>query len=147
MNHSAYHERSSYSLPVYLQSHSGNNPPSASHPHPQQLAYYGQYQLFNGGGAGMFSYHAVPPQSLASWNSNVPAIQPLSGINTTNMNFPPPPPLQSAQRVWILDCKNCGTFLSNRGMKVRMPNFPSILYYYQKHHCPDLFIVIYCYDL
>lgn len=29
---------------------------------------------------------------------------------------PPPPPI--AHKVWILDCKSCGTFLTNRGMKV-----------------------------
>ncbi len=30
---------------------------------------------------------------------------------------PPPPPI--AHKVWILDCKSCGSFLTNRGMKVR----------------------------
>lgn len=30
--------------------------------------------------------------------------------------LPPPPPV--AHKVWILDCKSCGTFLTNRGMKV-----------------------------
>lgn len=29
---------------------------------------------------------------------------------------PPPPPI--AHKVWILDCKSCGTFLTNRAMKV-----------------------------
>ena len=29
---------------------------------------------------------------------------------------PPPPPIP--HKVWILDCKGCGTFLTNRGMKV-----------------------------
>ena len=30
---------------------------------------------------------------------------------------PPPPPLH---KVWIVDCKACGMFLTNRGMKVRL---------------------------
>lgn len=29
-----------------------------------------------------------------------------------------PPPPNIAHKVWILDCKSCGTFLTNRGMKV-----------------------------
>lgn len=36
--------------------------------------------------------------------------------------FPPPPPATAppapVHKVWILDCKSCGTFLTNRGMKV-----------------------------
>lgn len=36
--------------------------------------------------------------------------------------FPPPPPASApptpVHKVWILDCKSCGTFLTNRGMKV-----------------------------
>ncbi|KAF8200921.1 hypothetical protein BJ912DRAFT_921493 [Pholiota molesta] len=30
---------------------------------------------------------------------------------------PPPPPPALAHRVWILDCRSCGRFLTNRGMK------------------------------
>ena len=63
----------------------------------------------NGPGDNMSSYHTLPPQTRASWNSSI-----------QHMNFPPPPPsLQDVHNVWILDCKHCGTFLSNRGMKVR----------------------------
>lgn len=29
---------------------------------------------------------------------------------------PPPPPIP--HKVWILDCRSCGAFLTNRGMKV-----------------------------
>ena len=32
-----------------------------------------------------------------------------------------------APKVWILDCKSCGTFLTNRGMKVRSKTFGSRL--------------------
>ncbi|KAI0745055.1 hypothetical protein C8Q76DRAFT_606398 [Earliella scabrosa] len=38
---------------------------------------------------------------------------------------PPPPPIP--HKVWILDCKGCGTFLTNRGMKAVLllrPNVP-----------------------
>lgn len=63
----------------------------------------------------MYSYHAVPPQGPGAWNSNAPTIQPLMGVHT-HSPFPPPPPRQ--HKVWILDCKACGMFLSNRGMKV-----------------------------
>lgn len=47
-------------------------------------------------------------------------------------HFPPPPPATvppaPMHKVWILDCKSCGTFLTNRGMKVsaptRLPQLP-----------------------
>lgn len=32
--------------------------------------------------------------------------------------LPPLPPPQTPHKVWILDCRTCGTFLTNRGMKV-----------------------------
>ncbi|KAH9832321.1 FAM72 protein-domain-containing protein [Rhodofomes roseus] len=45
--------------------------------------------------------------------------------------FPPPPPATAppapVHKVWILDCKSCGTFLTNRGMKAVLllrPNVP-----------------------
>lgn len=88
--------------------------PSRPHtrPHPP-IYYHSQHFIGGGGGERMFSYFALPPQN----HSNVPAIN-------TNMNFPPPPPPSvpppppPPHMVWILDCRNCGTFLSNRGMKV-----------------------------
>jgi hypothetical protein len=30
----------------------------------------------------------------------------------------PPPPQMLLHKVWILDCKSCGAFFTNRGMKV-----------------------------
>ncbi|KAL1745684.1 hypothetical protein HDZ31DRAFT_81768 [Schizophyllum fasciatum] len=30
---------------------------------------------------------------------------------------PPPPPPPVAHKVWLIDCRSCGTFLTNRGMK------------------------------
>lgn len=39
---------------------------------------------------------------------------------SVSVNITPPPP-QVAHKVWILDCKSCGSFLTNRGMKVRSP--------------------------
>ncbi|KZT68227.1 hypothetical protein DAEQUDRAFT_728029, partial [Daedalea quercina L-15889] len=67
--------------------------------------------------------HARPPASL-----------PLPPWYTARMQyFPPPPPLPAAappapvHKVWILDCKSCGTFLTNRGMKAVLllrPNVP-----------------------
>ena len=38
---------------------------------------------------------------------------------------PPPPPIP--HKVWILDCKACSMFLTNRGMKVSESSHPQIL--------------------
>ncbi|KAJ3863160.1 hypothetical protein EV359DRAFT_73762 [Lentinula novae-zelandiae] len=48
---------------------------------------------------------------------------------THTLNPPPPPavPQSVAHKVWIIDCKSCGTFLTNRGMKAVLllrPNVP-----------------------
>ncbi|KAF8638032.1 hypothetical protein AX16_010664 [Volvariella volvacea WC 439] len=40
---------------------------------------------------------------------------------------PPPPPI--AHKVWILDCKSCGTFLTNRGMKAVLLLRPNVSLY------------------
>ena len=37
----------------------------------------------------------------------------------------PPPPV--AHKVWILDCKACGMFLTNRGMKVSQSSYSQSL--------------------
>jgi hypothetical protein len=125
---SAYYERNTHPSFDHPRQSQANNSPSPSPPHLQQMPYH-QYHNFNGRGGDMFSYFAVPPQSHASWDSSVPATHPLSGANTASMNFtPPPPPPASAPEVWILDCKNCGTFLSNRGMKVRTTSLRCYLF-------------------
>ncbi|KAJ7251540.1 FAM72 protein-domain-containing protein [Mycena haematopus] len=40
---------------------------------------------------------------------------------------PPPPPV--SHKVWILDCKSCGTFLTNRGMKAVLLLRPNVALY------------------
>ncbi|KAJ7091277.1 hypothetical protein C8R44DRAFT_817524 [Mycena epipterygia] len=42
-------------------------------------------------------------------------------------HVPPPPPV--AHKVWILDCKSCGTFLTNRGMKAVLLLRPNVALY------------------
>lgn len=64
----------------------------------------------------MYRYHALQAQGPGVWDSNAPTIQPLMGMHTRT--FPPPPAPPRQHKVWILDCKACGMFLSNRGMKV-----------------------------
>lgn len=61
----------------------------------------------------VFSYFSVPSQASAgSWQAHVSMVQ--------HNAYPPQslPLSQSVHKVWILDCKSCGTFLTNRGMKV-----------------------------
>lgn len=59
-------------------------------------------------------------------SSLMPGSAPNSAVrsNTFNPHFPPhelslpPPPQVVAHHVWLLDCSHCGTFITNRGMKV-----------------------------
>lgn len=38
--------------------------------------------------------------------------------------YPAPPPQPAiAHKVWLLDCRSCGKFLTNRGMKVSPRRF------------------------
>ncbi|KAJ7178421.1 hypothetical protein C8R43DRAFT_872269 [Mycena crocata] len=43
--------------------------------------------------------------------------------------YAPPPPPPIAHKVWILDCKSCGTFLTNRGMKAVLLLRPNVALY------------------
>ncbi|KAI0674756.1 hypothetical protein C8Q78DRAFT_1008761 [Trametes maxima] len=54
------------------------------------------------------------PYPLSGYPRIVP-VQPFAA--------PPPPPIP--HKVWILDCKSCGTFLTNRGMKVSLVFVPT----------------------
>ena len=45
-----------------------------------------------------------------------PVFPPAHTIYTPPPQFPAP----QSHKVWILDCKSCGTFFTNRGMKVRL---------------------------
>ncbi|KIJ67876.1 hypothetical protein HYDPIDRAFT_173615 [Hydnomerulius pinastri MD-312] len=66
----------------------------------------------------MFSYFAVPPQGSGSWQTHVPMVQ--------HNPYPPPQPPQLVHKVWILDCRSCGTFLTNRGMKAVLLLRPNV---------------------
>ncbi|KAF8210387.1 hypothetical protein K438DRAFT_2011791 [Mycena galopus ATCC 62051] len=43
--------------------------------------------------------------------------------------YAPPPPPPVPHKVWILDCKSCGTFLTNRGMKAVLLLRPNVALY------------------
>ncbi|KAJ7780551.1 hypothetical protein DFH07DRAFT_901073 [Mycena maculata] len=43
--------------------------------------------------------------------------------------YAPPSPPPVAHKVWILDCKSCGTFLTNRGMKAVLLLRPNVALY------------------
>ena len=69
-------------------------------------------------------------RELVSWNPIKPSV--LQALSTHTMSrqlrspsnqhqASPPPPM--AHKVWILDCKNCHMFLTNRGMKVTHSNY------------------------
>ncbi|KAI0081291.1 hypothetical protein K474DRAFT_1419920 [Panus rudis PR-1116 ss-1] len=64
---------------------------------PQPMAHPRHYQL--------------DPRAPAGWYVAQP-------VYRTAPVAPPPPPVP--HKVWILDCKSCGIFLTNRGMKVSL---------------------------
>lgn len=74
----------------------------------------------------------VPPRVPSG-----PGFQPVVSSSLIRSNVPPPvavpapetdvpPPPVTGHKVYILDCKSCGTFLSNRGMKAVLLLRPNI---------------------
>ncbi|KAF8633340.1 hypothetical protein AX17_004512 [Amanita inopinata Kibby_2008] len=55
--------------------------------------------------------------------------QPQVHLFPTNQYVPSPPPPPIAHQVWILDCKSCETFLTNRGMKAVLLLHPNVSLY------------------
>ncbi|KDQ53576.1 hypothetical protein JAAARDRAFT_197380 [Jaapia argillacea MUCL 33604] len=77
---------------------------------------------------GMFAYYPPhPPQVQFSWHSNSPTPHHSRQIIQTVIR--PQPLAQIPQKVWILDCKSCGKFLTNRGMKAVLLLRPSVALY------------------
>ncbi|KAL4074150.1 FAM72 protein-domain-containing protein [Scleroderma citrinum] len=58
--------------------------------------------------------YAPPPPASGPWLAHV----------YQNTYLPPPP--QTHHKVWILDCRTCGTFLTNRGMKAVLLLRPNV---------------------
>jgi hypothetical protein len=64
----------------------------------------------------------APASHVSSWSRPIwyHAGPPPSGTYDAIPPTPPPPPPPYGpvlQKVWILDCRSCGKFLTNRGMK------------------------------
>jgi len=83
-------------------------------PYPSQAPAYSWSSYRNGHvlvpsyAAQMHHHSSIPPgPHHPQWHPHV-RLQPVLP--------PPPPPI--AHKVWILDCKSCGIFFTNRGMKV-----------------------------
>lgn len=98
-----------------------NHNPSPQHDHahshslppPMQRTGYGHW-------------HPAHSHSFHYTTSQHPAATPAGWLplHPTTERVPPPPPV--LHKVWILDCQSCGTFLTNRGMKVSVfPVSPS----------------------
>ncbi|KAF8842993.1 hypothetical protein BDN67DRAFT_898005 [Paxillus ammoniavirescens] len=68
--------------------------------------------------APLFSYFAIPSQVSGMWQTHIPLVQ--------HNPYPPPPPPQLVHKVWILDCRSCSTFLTNRGMKAVLLLRPNV---------------------
>lgn len=87
-----------------LTSHDYGHP--ATHPM-RRTSGYAQWLATQFSSAPYHSSRSLPPASPtpSGWLPHHP----------TMTRVPPPPILH---KVWILDCQSCGTFLTNRGMKV-----------------------------
>lgn len=62
--------------------------------------------------------HHPAPQMIAFQPPSAPWHHPVH-IISSNPYPAPSGPQQNTHKVWILECRSCGTFLTNRGMKVR----------------------------
>lgn len=67
---------------------------------------------------------APPPPLQLAYIPSYPTIYTMS-------NYYPEPPI--LHKVWILDCKSCGKFLTNRGMKV-CPSVTSVGLFFTNTH-------------
>ncbi|KAI0331182.1 hypothetical protein GY45DRAFT_1336336 [Cubamyces sp. BRFM 1775] len=118
--------------PDQLVSHSGWSPASQRvYPDPSSIPPHWQVHPAH---AAQFrdGRQVVPPGAAIQGNNQVPwsRAYPVSGgyvriVPGQPFVTPPPPPIP--HKVWILDCKTCGTFLTNRGMKAVLllrPNVP-----------------------
>ncbi|KAJ6594010.1 hypothetical protein B0H19DRAFT_1205395 [Mycena capillaripes] len=63
------------------------------------------------------------PSYLNPWQSQ------LQFFPATHGPYAPPAPPPIAHKVWILDCKSCNTFLTNRGMKAVLLLRPNVALY------------------
>ncbi|KAI0371115.1 hypothetical protein BV20DRAFT_212390 [Pilatotrama ljubarskyi] len=100
------------SIPPHWQVHPASAAPYRD-PHPRPSLPQG-----NGGGG-----NGLPPWAR-------PHTQLVNGAYTRVLQVQPfvtPPPQPIPHKVWILDCKSCGTFLTNRGMKCTTFNCPHVL--------------------
>jgi hypothetical protein len=70
--------------------------------------------------------YRLPPSSAvfthyhpsANWQSHMTLVH--------HNPYPPPQPPQLVHKVWILDCRSCATFLTNRGMKAVLLLRPNV---------------------
>ncbi|KAH9894932.1 hypothetical protein C8Q73DRAFT_478960 [Cubamyces lactineus] len=118
--------------PDQFVSHSGWSPASQRvYPDPSSIPPHWQVHPAH---AAQFrdGRQVIPPGSALQGNNQIPwsRAYPVSGgyvriVPGQPFVSPPPPPIP--HKVWILDCKTCGTFLTNRGMKAVLllrPNVP-----------------------
>lgn len=107
-----------------------HHPPSAHHLPPLSAAHHDFHVPYDHSPYFVQASAYPPPMSLnpqsATFFPASSAWQHVSSHYTSAPSPPPPPPPPPpiAHKVWILDCKACNTFLTNRGMKVRVSFVP-----------------------
>ncbi|PIL34063.1 hypothetical protein GSI_03774 [Ganoderma sinense ZZ0214-1] len=109
-----YAAHSSWSPPLRVYPEPSSIPPHWQ-PHPPNPSQYRDPRPY-------VSPPPVQPNPRIPWQSINPYTRVLQA---QPFSSPPPPPIP--HKVWILDCKACGMFLTNRGMKAVLllrPNVP-----------------------
>lgn len=111
-NHTPYEPSARQSSTLVHTNHNPlvNRDHGRSHPPPMQRTSYAHW-------------HAAQSASFP-----YPSNQHSAALMTGWLPHPPrmtrlPPPI--LHKVWILDCQSCGTFLTNRGMKVSVKCIPA----------------------
>ncbi|RDB25052.1 Protein FAM72A [Hypsizygus marmoreus] len=104
-----------------------SNPRTYSDPRPQRdppfvhVLYDNNHNL---------SFHPpISPSAMLGYLAHTSRMQNQLHLFPSNPYPTPPPPPPIPHKVWILDCKSCGTFLTNRGMKAVLLLRPNVSLY------------------
>lgn len=95
-----------------LSMHSNHNPSRAEHIYPNPSIPSSSVHVRQPHDFNVRMPQTIPPTSQGSHHH--PSWQHAPYVRIPPLLPPPPVP----HKVWILDCKSCGNFLTNRGMKV-----------------------------
>ena len=101
-----------------LSMYSNHNPSRTEHIYPNPSIPSSSVQVRQAHDFNVRMPQTIPPGPTMTQSSHHhPSWQHQPYVRVPPLMPPPPVP----HKVWILDCKSCGNFLTNRGMKVSLP--------------------------